>query len=193
MKLYIFILLIILLSCSSDDQIDENLQANIEETISKVPRDSLKVRDTVVPDLIAPKGTQMLADSKKTFYVNDVSPYFLKHVTLSECNESEGYPSYADHNQLQSINWTDSTLTIDFSIVETCGSDFLCEVEMIDNNTLNLIYHQYNSLATCNCCYGLKYTFLIHEYYQPESYGQLDDLPNIKFVAFDGKNIVKLK
>ncbi|MGC4103773.1 hypothetical protein [Ferruginibacter sp.] len=51
----------------------------------------------------------------------------------------------------------DSTLMMSVNVDENCGYHFLGEIEVINNNTLNLVYHGYGAFASCNCCFGLTY------------------------------------
>jgi hypothetical protein len=146
-----------------------------------------------ITEIVEPKGTQILPNSAKTGFVRELSPYFLKSVSLSECQSSGESPDYELHNKLTEVAHTDSTLIINFSYIETCGSDFLCEVELLNNNTLNLIYYQYGSYASCRCCYGLEFSFGKHLFYDPDFYSQLDDLPTIKYIMFNGKDKVALQ
>ncbi|MFT5822378.1 MAG: hypothetical protein ACI8ZM_003634 [Crocinitomix sp.] len=190
-KIIPYVLIALLISCGSNKE--SKTENTVDILADSITIDTTQLEIEVDQNLIVPKGTQILPNSRKTGLVNELSPYFFQTVALSQCVIEGESPDYSKHNKLQAVYWTDSTLSIDFSLVVACGSEFLCEVELIDDNCLNLIYHQYNSYATCGCCYGLQYNFSIHEFYEPEFYGQLDDLPNIKYLQFNGENRVRLE
>ena len=185
-KITFYILLFGFLSCNSNS--DNKLEIVNKDTLMIPKSDTINGVDS---EVTLPHGTQILPKSAKTGTFNELSPWFLRTVNFTECQYSDDYPEHHEHNKLQETIKTDSTLSINFSFVETCGSDFLCEVEFISDNCVNLIYHQYNSYASCRCCYGLEFVFGIHEYHDPEFYRQLD-LPVIKFVSINGCGKVQL-
>ena len=68
------------------------------------------------------------------------------------------------------VNWvkTDSSLIFEYEVVENCCYSFLCDMEILNEKTLNLIYHGYGSICGCTCVHNLKYElsldFLDDEY-----------------------------
>lgn len=108
----------------------------------------------------APIGTQVLAGSKKNHSLRWNTGFLFKEVELTPCQET-GEPDLSLDKNISNIILTDSSLTVEFRILENCCNDFLCEAEYIDEETLNLIYTGYGSYCSCSCCFGLKYEFEI--------------------------------
>ena len=108
---------------------------------------------------------------------------YLKSVKITECdNESE--PTGIE--EVNEIIETDSTLIIKTKINGNCCHDFLCDINIINDNTINLIHHGYGeSYCSCNCCFGLTYEF---------STMRIDNYEKIKLVMINGKkNTLKEK
>jgi len=110
-----------------------------------------------------------------------LSNYELVSVELSECEISGEFDTDL-HHSIREIIHSDTLLMVDFSFAATCGSDFLCEVKFLTDDTLDLIYHQYNSYASCYCCYGLKYQFRIIDV------SHIFEQVRIKYLMFNGED-----
>ncbi len=79
----------------------------------------------------------------------------------------------------------DSTLVVSANIYANCSHKFLGEIEIVEENTLNLVYHGYGGYASCGCCFGLTYTINIFR----------DDdkrYTKVKYVTIGGYNKKKL-
>lgn len=84
----------------------------------------------------------------------------LKKVAKTDCQKSaEEYEGQGGktHNQINSITATDSSLSIDITFFDNCCYDFLCDVAIVDETILNLVYTGYGTHCDCDCCYGLIY------------------------------------
>lgn len=78
----------------------------------------------------------------------------LKSVTGTDCKES-GKPS-AD--EVVSIAETDTTLKIEINLWGNCCHSFLCDLEIIEDSVVNLVYYGYGATyCACDCCFGLTY------------------------------------
>jgi len=137
--------------------------------------------DISITGIRVPKGTQILPESENTEISNELSNYELISVELSECKISGEFDPDL-HHSIEDIVHSDTLFMVNFNFAATCGSDFLCEVKFLNDDTLNLIYHQYNSYASCHCCYGLKYQFRIVEV--PPSFKKV----RIKYLMFNGED-----
>lgn len=82
---------------------------------------------------------------------------FLDKVTKSDCKKdatAERIPAKINHI----INKTDE-LHIDINISDNCCYSFLCDIEIVNESTINLIYYGYGTYCDCDCCFGLTYKF----------------------------------
>jgi hypothetical protein len=193
MKLINYILLLILASSCSEEVIDNEKSQNVIAEIKT--NDSTKLETSIIDStnynkssniIVAPIGTQLLNESKRTKYVWEITTYDLLDISFANC-ESDGEEIYnTKYPIINEVIHNDSILSVDFNFRDECGSDFLCEVELVDNNTLNLIYHQFGAYTSCLCCYGLKYNFnIIIE-------DQNGSEPNIEFITINGKEKTKI-
>jgi hypothetical protein len=87
----------------------------------------------------------------------------LLSVQSSDCKHS-GKPTL---NEVVSIAETDTTLIIEINIWGNCCHSFLCDLEIVDDSTINLKYHGYGATyCSCECCYSLTFNlekWKIHE------------------------------
>lgn len=109
----------------------------------------------------------------------------LENVSKSDCM-NHGEEVYNSTDKINSISETDSTLVIDINIYDNCCYEFLCDVDVDESGTMNLIYHGYGSVyCACMCCFGLVYHFRKDD---------LEDLDQIKAIQINGepKSLKKL-
>lgn len=179
------------MSCSNPNKEIKQLVGGDTLTISAdaMAGEDLSEEELTMTDIVEPKGTQVLRESSNTYYTMESSSYSLSTVSLTVCEPNSSDPENLGKNhEIWDVERTDSTLSINFSVVAKCGSDFLCEVAFVKPNTLNLIYHPYGSLAYCNCCHGLRYNFWILGYDMPE----YRPYPEINYVMFNGADRVRI-
>lgn len=105
-----------------------------------------------------PSGTQVIPMSSKSSNVRWETGMYLDSIILDPCNETER-PNYQENGKLEKFEITDSSMQISIKIMATCCLEFLCEVDMQDSSTINLIYHPYGIPCACGCCFGLTYVF----------------------------------
>ena len=107
---------------------------------------------------------------------------FLKNVQLGACEQDR---RLFDEEKVLSIVETDSTLTIHTKILGNCCHDFLCDVQVLDGNKINLIYHGYGeTYCSCQCCFGLSYQFSIMK---------VEAYHGLKFVLLNGNTNTMIK
>ncbi|WP_420574731.1 hypothetical protein [Kordia sp.] len=131
---------------------------------SKVQEKVISVDSTITDNVqvIAPKGNQIFEESEKLRFLRIVNGYILKSINVEECEDSDenlGTP-YPD-KIVNEIVFEKNSFTVKFSAVENCCSEFLCEAEIINKSTLNIIYQAFGRHCSCNCKFNLEYTFLI--------------------------------
>jgi len=105
-------------------------------------------------------GTTVLTASKKNMEAGAVHGLWLDDFKSSQCLQPQSEtPPPTEITSVKHPN--DSTLIITANINANCSYDFLGEIEIVSDNTLNLIYHGYGGYASCNCCFGLTYKIKI--------------------------------
>lgn len=146
--------------CSGNQTIIDKNQEKGDEVINKTLIEEEK-------DIISPKGSQLLQKSHKSFTFYNLTGYWLTSVDYLACDdpisEADDKDYYTNH-QINFIQLTDSTMEISFSFIAKCSSDFLFEIELVDKDVLNIIYHGYRSLVECNCEYNIKYLLIDRDY-----------------------------
>ena len=133
-------------------------------------------------------GTTTLKASEKNMEARWVHGLWLEDFTSSECLQPQSEsPSPTEITSVKHPN--DSTLIITANINANCSYSFLGEIEIVSNNTLNLIYHGYGGYASCNCCFGLTYKI---ELFRDDEY----KFDKLKYVTINGiakTSLTKLK
>jgi hypothetical protein len=161
MKYKIIILILIIfsfLSCNEKDKQTEIIDtAIIESNIEKI--DTLGQDESEIK-LVRPKGNQLFNKSVKLRHLKIVDGYDLKSINVKSCDESLlDEPNIENDYKINRITINDESFKIDFSIIENCCSEFLCEAEIIDESTLNIIYHSFGNQCSCNCQFDIEYNF----------------------------------
>lgn len=124
------------------------------------------------------RGTTVLAGSDKN--LNSRWVYGLSLVELSSTDCMGAMSEHPTPTEITAVNQlNDSTISISANIYANCGQDFLGEIEIVSENTLNLVYHGYGDFASCNCCFGLTYTIDLPDRKE-------HDFRKIKFVTING-------
>jgi len=62
-------------------------------------------------------------------------------------------------NEVKGVMRGAHNLTINTQVESNCCHSLLAEVEMLNDSTMNLIYHGYGTYCFCTCCFGLEYEF----------------------------------
>ena len=166
--------ILMFLNCENSTDKKDTFQNPSKEVIN----DTVTVQGKKKP--ITPKGNQILENGEKLYNLKWENGYILKSINISECDNSN---IDEDINKLDkkidSIMIDNDSFTINFKAFENCCSEFLCEAEIINNDTLNIIYNAYGSHCFCNCLFNMSFQF---------SYN--NKLDNIKVTKTKIKSIV---
>ena len=99
----------------------------------------------------------------------------LENVTLDPCeNSEEAY--FMERDEIISVIETENELNISIKIAANCCHSFLCDVDVIDEKTINLIMHGYGAYCACLCCFGLTFHFDIIKDSEYLEYEKLKDI-----------------
>ena len=100
----------------------------------------------------------------------------LQKVTLESCQNDDG--GYFEEEEIMSVTETEDKLYISIKIISNCCYSFLCDVEIIDDKTINLITLGYGAYCSCNCCFGLTFDFdiLFDISEEKENYSKLESI-----------------
>lgn len=104
---------------------------------------------------------------------------FLDSVAISPCaNKGQGRPDYI--NEVQSVISTEDSLVIQINFWGNCCHHFLCDIEIVDTNTINIITIGYGGMyCSCDCCYGLSLFF------EPLN-DVFEDFKKLKYISING-------
>ncbi len=115
-------------------------------------------------------GTTVLPWTSGQMNAKNYGIDFLKNVTLEPCRSS-GEEAYRMKDEIISTVEIEDKLTISIKFAGNCCYSFLCDIDVIDENTINLITHGYGSHCACECCFGLTFHFDIMK--NMENYSKL--------------------
>ena len=100
-------------------------------------------------------GTTVIPFTQNQQYAKGYGLFFEK-VTKSDCSNSRE-EVYKEEDKINSFESNESNLTIEVKVYDNCCYDFLCDIAVDSNGTLNLIYQGYGSHCGCECCHGLTF------------------------------------
>ena len=107
---------------------------------------------------------------------------YLDSVSMMPCKH-EGGKIPDMKNQVLVISQQADSLTIEIKYWGNCCHSFLCDIEVKNETTMNLIIHGYGATyCSCSCCFGLTYhltTMKVDEFYK------------LKYITIDGKEETK--
>jgi hypothetical protein len=176
MRLYIAILFSICIANAGCSGANSNSKGVIHDTIFVEKKPEGQYENKLI-------GTTVLKSSEKNHSTGYSTGLWLENLTTSECGAPMEHPTPTQITSIKQPN--DSTLVIKALIDANCSYDFLGEVEVLNGNTLNLLYHGYGGYAQCNCEFELTYTFEV-------SSEGLNIPDKIKFVTVDGASKTSL-
>lgn len=167
---FIFLITISNIALSQQDTVFIKYNTNWDSDSMSYTQDTIFFEAPTVRNYLM--GTTVLPGYSKYITMG----YGLELIKIEKSNcQDHSEKIYKEKDKINSIIRTDSTLIIDVNIISNCCFDFLCEPEIIDENTLNLKYTGYGSLCGCNCCFGLVFHFNL--------WRNSEDLKKIKFIA----------
>lgn len=86
-------------------------------------------------------------------------------------------------NELVSLQKTDSTISLIYKVLANCCYSFLCDMEIVDSNTLNLKYIDYGNICGCTCFHTLSFELSVEDYDKEF----LANFQKLKFVTLNGE------
>lgn len=104
----------------------------------------------------------------------------IKHPCLDVMTETPG------ETKIKNIEQRNDTLIIALQYYENCALDFLGEIELLDNNTLNIVLHEYGSFASCMCTFDIDCFIIIAK----------EDIPEpvqIRYVTINDQKSTKIE
>ncbi|WP_338812133.1 hypothetical protein V9L05_12085 [Bernardetia sp. Wsw4-3y2] len=88
------------------------------------------------------------------------------------------------NNKLLDISENDTTLNITWQVIDNCCFSFLGDFELVNDSTLNCIYHSYGEThCACNCEY--KVTYQLNKYFAIEGYEE--NYKKLKYISLNGE------
>lgn len=163
--------LLIFIALSCQETTSQNVKAK------SIPPESIDRPEVSSSEIPVLTGTAVLAASEKNM-TSRTHGLYLDTIYASPCSRpSEETPSRTEVTSVSLIN--DSTLVMSANVFANCSYSFLGEIEVVNDNTINLIYHGYGSYAMCNCCFGLTYRISLFR-------DDDTDFSKIRFVTIDG-------
>ncbi len=107
---------------------------------------------------------------------------FLTDVSKSSCNRKGDGQTNRSKDKVTSIAKTDSSWVFNLEIYANCCHEFLCEISVENDSTINFIYRGYGSAyCACNCNYMLTYNveFIDYDFMKEE-------VAKIKYTMLNG-------
>jgi hypothetical protein len=106
----------------------------------------------------------------------------LINVDVSSCRKGKEIDPYIKEDEVVNVNKSDSLLTIELRIYANCCHDFLCEIGVINDSTLSIIYTGYgNVYCSCKCAYNLSYYIVLNQ-----EGNQQEEIDKVEYIAIDG-------
>ncbi len=87
-------------------------------------------------------------------------------------------------NKFLDISENDTTLNITWQVIDNCCFSFLGDFELVNDSTLNCIYHSYGK-TNCACDCEYKVTYQLNKYFDIEGYE--DNYKKLKYISLNGK------
>ena len=105
---------------------------------------------------------------------------FFEDFKVKDCRNSE----IPKPNKIIGIKKNKEEWIINALVYSNCCQDFLADISVENDNTLNLIFHNYGMYCSCSCPFELTYKIRIMEF---------EDLKKIKFLTINGETKSVLK
>lgn len=118
-------------------------------------------------------------------YQQQVAKYYglyLENVTSEPCRNEGEEPQRFD--EIVSISKSENKLDISVKISGNCCHSFLCDIDVVNDKTINLITHGYGSYCACICCFGITFHFDVIEN---------DEYAKLESVIINGKEETRRK
>jgi hypothetical protein len=122
--------------------------------------------------------TTLLPETRNQQYAKNYG-LFIDSVAIAPCENSASRerPDYI--NKVNSIVSTKDSFFIQIKFWGNCCHQFLCDIEIADDSTLNIITIGYGMYCSCDCCYGLNL------YFEP-LHKIFEDFNKLKYITING-------
>lgn len=176
----ILTLLFIVISFSNFAQSDTVF---IRKNIDKFADQPVYQTDTIIFD--TPNARNILigdAILTQTYNQQVAKGYglFLKEIEVEDCKSTEP----TELNEIIEFDRSSNKWTVKTMINANCCQDFLVDIKVENENTLNLIFHNYGMYCSCSCLFELTYKIDIMDF---------DDLSKIKSVIINGDERTRIQ
>ena len=130
-------------------------------------------------------GTTILKNSPKNIELRNKG-FEIKAVWKDTCDATQRYLNREDYPKVKSIDMKPGEIIAAVELIANCCSNFLVEGQILQNNELNLVYHEYGGFCSCTCKYSLIYILELKK-----EIGTVD----LEFVSvgFDSKNKIRIE
>ena len=105
---------------------------------------------------------------------------FLKAIEVADCKGTEP----TELNEITKFDKSSNQWTIKTHVNANCCQNFLVDIKVDDENTLNLIYHNYGTYCFCGCVFELSYIIDVMD---------LDDLSKIESILINGDERTRIQ
>ena len=106
--------------------------------------------------------------------------FFLEDFKVKNCHQNEKpQPSKIIGIEKEKGEWRIKAL-----VYTNCCQDFLADISIEDDNTLNLIFHNYGTYCSCSCPFEITYKLRVMEF---------DRLKKIEFLEINGEAKTPIK
>jgi hypothetical protein len=148
---FIFTSALIFLSACNNNNTKQEIANPVKDSLPSTPPNTHESSDQG-NKLI---GTTVLRGSDRNLGARFDHGIWLDSLGSSECSKFGERPP---PTKIMSVTQPyDSVLIVQAQIVADCSHSFLGEIEVLNGNTLNLVYTEYGGMAACMCCFGLTY------------------------------------
>ena len=126
-------------------------------------------------------GTTVLPWTQKQQIAKGYGLY-LEKVSMTPC-EQELWERPDMKNQVLVINQIEDSLTIEIKYWGNCCHSFLCDLEIMERTTINLLIYGYGAMyCDCTCCFGLTFHLNTME---------VDEFHKLKYITINGEERTK--
>jgi len=105
---------------------------------------------------------------------------FFEDFTVKDCQESE----QPKPNKIIGIEKKKQEWIVTAVVYANCCQNFLADIRVENDNSLNLIFYTYGMYCSCSCPFELNYTIRIREF---------EGLKKIKYLTINGASKTELK
>jgi len=130
-----------------------------------VHTEKIEIDTLIIKGGISPAETKVLIGTTFLPYSNKMIGLLNKGIepislnVVEECNQSVDPELFVNYPQFIKVERDSNELTIDVSVIANCCHEFLGEAEVLNDDTLNLIYTSYGGFCTCSCVFTLRFIF----------------------------------